>query len=184
MPATRVARGDSGNLQRRHARIHQRHNPAHRPHKALRFTRAPVHVLGPVNCQHFLGQFGGKNLRRRPASALHRCAHVFALRRVNFPQVRNGHAGLLRKRLGRGRRRAVLERHLPRRAGQLLFGIGLPGEHALGQHRQPPRRGIRGDLALGAHQPLAPEQIAQAPAQLFLRPGNHPRRNLFQPDLQ
>ena len=31
------------------ARIQQRHDPAHRPHKPLRLARAPVHVLGPVD---------------------------------------------------------------------------------------------------------------------------------------
>ncbi len=44
---------------------------------------------------------------------------------------------------------AVFEGHLPRRARQLFFGVGLAGEHALNQHCQAPGSGVGGDLAAG-----------------------------------
>ena len=183
MPAARIARRNACNLQRNDIGVQHRHDPAHRPHKPLRLRRTPVHVFGPVKPQHFFRQLGCKNLRRRPPDELHRRADVLALRRLNFLYFRNGNACLFRKGLGRRRRRAVFEGNHPRRAHDNFFVIGLLGLDAFRKHRQPPRRGEGRDLRVLGHQPLALQQFAHALAQLGLGRGNHPRRNLFEPDL-
>ena len=103
---------------------------------------------------------------------------------TTFSRACDSHAGLFGKGLGRGRRRSVLEGHLPRGAGQLLFGVGLARQHIFNQHGQTPRRRVRDDLGRGAEQPLAREQFVYALAQLGLGPGNHAGRNLFQPNFQ
>ncbi len=184
MPAARIACGDPGNLQRHDGRIQQRHHPAHRPHKALRLARAPVHILGPVNRQHFLRQLGRQDLVRRAAQCASPSRPRTRPSASSLFRARQRPRRLLRKGLGGGRRRAVLERHLPRRAGQLLLGVGLLGQHALGQHGQPPRRGVGRHLRASAQAAARASADRSRAAQLGLGPGNHPRRNLFEPDLQ
>ena len=62
MAAAGVAGGDAGNLQRDDGRVKQRDDPADRTDEALGLAGAPVHILGPVDGEDFLGQFGRKHL--------------------------------------------------------------------------------------------------------------------------
>ena len=184
MAAAGIAGGDAGDFNRNDSRIEQCDHPAHRPHKPLRLAGAPIHILGPVNAQNFLWQFGGKQFRRCTARALDGRTGIFTLGVGNLFERIHSDAGLLRKGL-RGRRgRAVFERGLPRGACELFFRIRLAVEHAFHQHRKPPRRGVRGDLGLAAEHAFAGEQIMDPLAQLGFGSGNHAGWDFIEPEFQ
>ena len=161
MAAARVAGRDAGDLERNNCGIEQRHNPAHRAHEALRLACAPVHVLGPVEGEHFFGQFGGQDLGGGAARALDRRADVFALGRRDLFE------SLDRRRRPSSRRPAAAGVGAPSLNATFHDGpvscssvSAWLGEHALDQHGQPARRGVGGDLRAVVEQPLAGEQIA------------------------
>ena len=164
MASARVARLNARDFKRNNRRIEQRNDPTDGAHKALRLARAPVHILGPVEAEHFLGQFGSEHLRCGHSQPLHGGADVLALGIGDLLKSLNRYASLLGKGLGSRSRRAILEGDLPRWAGQLLLGIGLARQHALDQHGQTARRRIRGQFSLGCKQPLARKQFVDAPA--------------------
>ena len=168
VPAAQVSGADSANFQRNHFRIEQRHQPADWAHKALRLAGAPVHILGPVDRQHFPGQLSRQELSSRTPFAMRRRRHVLALGVGQLGQRSNFHASLLRKSQRRWARRAIGEGDLPRRPRQLLFDVGLRWQNALDPHRQPPRRGIRRHFATFAQQPLTHHQLAHTPGQFRL----------------
>ena len=164
MAAACIPGGDSRDLQRNDRRIHQRDQPAHRPDETLGLTRAPVHILGPVNSGHFFRQFGGQQLCRRTALALHRSAHIFALGVSYFFKSLNSHAGLLRKSLCRSCLQTVLEGNFPGWPCQPFLGVTLIRQHVLNQHSQSPRRRVSCQLGRGTEQTLAREQIVNSSA--------------------
>ena len=184
MAAAGVACLDARDFKRNDLRIEQRYEPAHRTHQALRLAGAPVHVFGPVESKHLLGQLGAQQLRCGTACALDGRAHILAFGRGHFFQIANGNSGLLRKGLCGRRGRALFERDLPRGAGELLFSIGLAGEHALGQHGQAARRGVGGDAGALGQQALAGEQVGDAAAQFGLGAGNHAGGNFFKTEFK
>ena len=184
MPTRHPPRRLPAELDRHNHLAQQRQQPAHWPHKSLRPARPPGHILRPVDPRQLLRQFLGNHLRRR-ASRLHRSRRqVLALRRRHRLQSRHIDARLAREGHRRRRRRAILICNLHRWPNQLLGHILLPSRHAGNPDRQPPRRGEALAPNTSRNQPLALQHRHHALLQLRLRAGNHPRRNLFQPDLK
>ncbi len=184
MAAADIARGNPGNLQWNNRRIQQRHDPANRPDKALRLARAPIHILSPIKAQHFLGQLRRKHLRCGQSLTLQSSANILAFGVGDFNKRGEINASLLRKGLCRLGRRAVFEGHIPRRAGQLFFAVGLVRQQALNQHGQSARRRVSSQLGPGLQQPLAGEQIVDTATQFGLGSGNHAGGNLIHPNFK
>ncbi len=189
----RHAPGFSATKLHRHNRIAQQtRHPQHGPHKPLRFTLAPIHVLGPVNCRKLL-----RHLRRNhfcsSTTLLHHAGRkILTLRRLNALQLAHRNAVLARKRLGRRSRHAILERNLHRRPRNFLGQHRLLVQHVLHPHSQPSRRGVRlrkparrikRRNTLG-HQPRTLQHRNRAAQQLRLCARNHPCRNFFQSNLK
>ena len=141
-------------LHRHHCCIEQREHPPHRPHKPFRLPRTPVHILRPVDLPQLSGQLLGQDLRGAASCLRHRGGDILAFRRRLLHQCLNRHASLPGKGRGRGRRLAVLERHLPGRPGQLLGRIFLPFRYTTDQHSQPARSGVAAHIGLGRSQQL------------------------------
>ena len=74
---------------------------------------------------------------------------VLALGRLDAAQVGDGAAELGGERLGRLGGHAVLERGLDGRARHLLREVGLADGEAVDDEREPPRRAVRVDGAVG-----------------------------------
>ena len=156
MAAAGIASGDSGDGQRYNSGIEQGDEPADGADEAFGLGDAPVHVLGPIDSEDFLGQLSSQQLGGGAAFALHCCADVLTLGSDHLLKRGDDNASLLGEGFGSRRGCAVFEGHLPRGAGQLLFRIGLTGKDALGQHGQAARRGVSGDLcSLGEEAPAA-----------------------------
>ncbi len=182
--AAGVAGGDACDFERNDGRVKQSDDPADGAHKALGLAGAPVHVFGPIEGEDFLGQIGGQRLLGGNAETLDGCADVLALCCGDFLKRSDGNAGLPGEGFGCSSGRTVFECHLPRRAGHLLFGIGLAREYALNQQGEAARRGEGGEPGAVGEQTLAGEQFEDAAAEFGLCPGNHAGGNFFQPDLQ
>src|SRR5262249_19532298 len=78
MPARIPARLDSCKLEGHYFAVEQSDNPTHGPHKALRFSRAPVHVLGPVDGGDFLWKILSQNFSSGPPFLGDGSGQVFA----------------------------------------------------------------------------------------------------------
>ena len=162
----------------------QRHHPPHRTHKPLRTPRPPVHSLRPVDPRQFFRQLLRDHLRRGTPRLNHRRRQVLPPGIRHGLQSFNRHPCLLRERRRRRSRRPVLISHLHRRPHHLLRHILLPRRHLGYPHRQPSRRSKTPARHPRPAQPLPLQHPHHAPLQLRLRPRDHPRRNLLQPDLK
>ncbi len=66
----------------------------------------------------------------------------------------------------------------------MLLGVGLAGEHALGQNGQPARRREGGDAAALGEQALAGEEIRDAAAEFLFGPGDHAGGDFFKTEFE
>src|ERR1700733_12213701 len=174
----------STKLHRHRLTPKHRHHPPHRPHKPLRLSRPPVHVLRPIDARQLLRHLRGDHLCRAPPSLHGHRRQILPFSIRHRLQRSDIHPSLLRKRHRRRRSHTVFVSDLHRRPHQLLSEVLLPPGNIFHPNRQPPRRSKALRHRTRAHQPLALQHLHHALLQLRLRPGDHPRRNLFQPNLK
>ena len=179
-----VAGANAGKLQRHDFAVEQRHQPAHRTHKALGRLAAPVHVLRPVNAGDFFGQRFGKNLGCGAAFLLHGRREIFALRSRDLLQRIDRDVDLAREGFGRGSRHSVFVGDLERRPGTCSRDVGLRSSNSGGEHGQAAWSGVRLRRAGAVDQALALQQFADAASQFLARAVDHPGGNFFGTDFE
>ena len=183
MPARPIAGAHSGKFQREDLAIEHGHQPAHRTHEPLRRAAAPIHVLRPINGADDPRQGLSDYFRCRLPFARDVRGQIFALRRLNFLQLRNRHACFLRKCFRCGRWPAIAIRNLGRRPLQHFFFVGLPRAHSRYQQSQP--SGGCEDIRRRENlQFRLIQKLCHALTKLIRRRIKHARRNLFASDFQ
>src|SRR5436305_5461850 len=125
MPTTCVAGFYSGKLQWNHIAIEHSDHPPDRPHKTLRRSCPPVHILGPVDRSDFLWKKLGQNVSGLTSFAHDSRRKIFTFLRFNPFQFLDRNASLLGKRLRSGSGSAILEGNLHGWTLELLLNIGL-----------------------------------------------------------
>lgn len=179
-----AAGGDAGVAHRHHLAAVQRHQPVQRPHEPD-LAPAPAHRLGPRDRGDQLGQerrqHGGRRLagdvagRHRVQALLARHLGLREGRGIDAVLGGEAEAGLGDGAVGG-------ERGADRRTDDALVEIGLAIGEAAHHQRQPARRAQRGHLAV--RQPGGVEAGLGQRRQVHQRARQHPRRDLFGPQLE
>src|SRR5262249_40486698 len=97
MPPRLFAGFDSRVLERNDFALKHGNDPANGTYKSFWLSRAPIHVLGPVERSDFFGQILSQHLSGTPPLLCDCGSEVIAFGRTNFLQVRDIYAGSLRE---------------------------------------------------------------------------------------
>ncbi len=159
----------------------ERHEPVDRAHPAMDSLR-PAHRLRKGHPRHGLRERCRENLAQAQARDPSREGHVRSLFRLDPLEERGVDSLLLRETRRRGCRGPVRGKGRPgRRTEHALLALRLPGRDALDPDRETARSSPGPRRAVGERRLI---QDADDPlAQVRRRGADHPRRDLFTPDL-